>query len=104
MKITHGPSPAPTKMCSEALLAFYEQRALSRQDEERFLLRLGVVQAVRLARFQDMESDPELRELGLRAFEGALGACRALLAVLRGQPLGVPHVHDEPAVGGGGEA
>src|SRR5207244_13402410 len=88
----------------EPLLTLDEQPALPGQHEESFLLRLGVVEAVRLARLQDVESDAELRELGRPALEGALRARRLLFALLRRQPRGVPHVHDEPAVAGGCEA
>jgi hypothetical protein len=73
------------------------------KHEERLLLILGVVEAVRLARFQDAELDAELWERELPAFETAVRTGRLLLAVLRRQPLGVPHVHDEPAVAGGCE-
>ena len=54
MKITHGPSPAPTKMCSvpggqwtkshafsAALLALDEQQALAGEHEEVLLVALG---------------------------------------------------------------
>ena len=59
MTITHGPSPAPTKMCSviggqwtkshafEApLLAVEDEDALAGQHEKVLLARLAVVQAV----------------------------------------------------------
>jgi hypothetical protein len=74
------------------------------EGEERLLLILGVVETVRLARLEDVESDAELRELDLLALEGALRAGRPLFAVLRRQPHGVTHVHDEPAVAGRCEA
>ena len=73
------------------------------QHEERLLLRLSVVEAVRLARLQDMESDAELRELKLLALEVALRPGRRSCAILRRPPLGVPHVHDEPTGGSGRE-
>src|SRR6266850_1457167 len=82
------------------LLTLDEQPALAGQHEERLLLRLGVVEPVRLAGLEDMESDPELPEPELSALEGAFRAGRLLLALLRRQPLGVPYVHDEPAVAG----
>jgi hypothetical protein len=82
------------------LLTLDEQRALAGENEERLLLVLGVVEAVRLARLQDLNPDPELREHGVRALEDALRAGRALLAVLRRQPHGVAHVHDEPTLAG----
>jgi hypothetical protein len=53
---------------------------------------------------QDVEVEAELRELELQALELARRAGRLLSAVLRRPPLGVPHVHDEPAVAGGCEA
>jgi len=96
--VEEGPRP------EKALLTLDEQRALPGQHEERLLLILGVVEAVRLAQLQGVESDAELRELELLALEGALRTGRLLPAVLRRQPLGVPHVHDEPAVAGGCEA
>jgi hypothetical protein len=42
----------------EPLLAVDEQPAFPGQDEERFLLRLGVVEAVRLVRLEDGDVDP----------------------------------------------
>jgi hypothetical protein len=83
----------------EPLLTLDEQPALPGQHEERLLLRLGVVEAGRLARLQDGEVDAELPELELLALEGALRAAR-----VPRQPHRVPQVHDEPAVGGGCEA
>ena len=90
----------------ESLLALDEQPALPGQDEERLLCGLGVVETVRLARLQDVEPDGELRDLDLPALERALRAGRAhpVVVCLGRQPLGVPHVHDEPAVAGGCEA
>src|SRR5436309_11543498 len=88
----------------EPLLTLDEEPTLPAQHEERLLLRLGVVEAVRLARRQDVEPYAELRERELLALERALRAGRLLSAVLRRQPLGVPYVHDEPAVAGGCEA
>src|SRR6267143_4714953 len=63
-----------------------------------------MVEAVRLARLEDVEPDAELWELELLALEGTFRAGRLLFAVLRRQPRGVPHIHDEPAVAGGCEA
>src|SRR2546421_6037684 len=83
----------------EPLLAVDEQPALPRQHEERLLLRLGVIEAVRLARLQDAEVDAELRERHVLTLESAARAEGA-----RQPPLGVPHVDDEPALAGGGEA
>ena len=84
-----------------SLLVLDEQRALPRKDEERLLVRLGVVEA-RLSRLQDGDVDPELGELDRRVavlvLEGAPRAPR-----LREPPLGVAHVDDEPALGDGRE-
>jgi hypothetical protein len=55
----------------EPLLTLDEQPALPEQHEERLLLRLGVVEGVRLARLQDAEVDTELREPELPALESA---------------------------------
>ena len=48
----------------ESLLALDEQPALTGQNEERLLIRLGVVNAA-LAGIEDGDIDPELRELYL---------------------------------------
>ena len=117
MKITHGavacadedvlgPGGAVEEvpLPQEPLLPFDEQRARPGQHEERLLLRLGVVEPVRLARLQHVEADADLREPGRLALEGALRPGRLPLAVLRRQPLGIPHVDDEPAVARGREA
>src|SRR5439155_26552001 len=64
-----------------------EELALPRQHEEGLLLRLRVVQAVRLPGLQDGEVDAELRERELACLEAASRAER-----LRRPPLGVPHV------------
>jgi hypothetical protein len=88
----------------EPLLTLDEQPALPGQHQERLLLVLGVVETVRLPRLEDVEPDAELGKLELPALEGTLRAGRPLFAVLGGQPLGVPHVHDEPAVAGRREA
>jgi hypothetical protein len=76
----------------DPLLTLDEQPALSGEHEERLLLILGVVEAVRLARLQDAELDADLRERELWAFETAIRTGRPLLGVLRRQPLDVPHV------------
>ena len=77
------------------LRALDEQRALAEQDEECLLLRLGVVEARRLAGFEHVEADAELRKLGLGALEAAQRPAR-----VPGQPPRVPHVENEPAVAG----
>ena len=84
MRIAHGPSPPPTITChtpagqwkkspdtQPALLALDEQRALAVQDEERLLDALRVVQAVRLARLDDVHVDAEVREVRVVRLEGA---------------------------------
>src|SRR5205085_11784587 len=86
------------------LLALDEQHALTGENEEVFLRRLGVVQAVRLTGRQHVESDAELPELGSPALERALRARRLTLAVLGRQPLGFAYVHDEPALASRREA
>src|SRR5207247_10263558 len=58
----------------QAFLTLDEQSALPRQHQERLLLRLSVVEAVRLTRGQDMESDAELRKRALVALERAVRA------------------------------
>ena len=78
IRITHGPSPAPTKACSvqggqwkksqgseASLLALDEQPAFAGENEERLLIRLGVIDAA-LARLEDGHVDPELLELDRR--------------------------------------
>jgi hypothetical protein len=87
----------------DPFLALDEEAALTGQDEERLLLRLGVVEAVGLARLEDVDPHAELLERRRLALERALRSGRPLLAVLRCQPLGVAHVHDEPAVARGSE-
>jgi hypothetical protein len=76
-----------------------EQAAFPGEDEKGLLLRLGVVEALRPARLQHAEIDAELPEPELLALEPARRTER-----LRRPPLGVPHVHHEPAVTGGCEA
>ena len=62
-----------------AFLALDEQPALPRQDEERLLIRFGVVEAV-LTGLQDRDVDPELSKLDRRfavlVLEGAPRAPR----------------------------
>jgi hypothetical protein len=80
----------------EPLLTLDEQPAIAGQHKERLLVRLGVIHAARLTRLEHAESDADLRELHLLALvlEGAIPA-----APPRRPPLGVSHVHDEPALG-----
>src|SRR5262249_7590204 len=69
------------------LITFDEQRALPGEDDEVLLLRLGVVEAVRLARLEDVETDPELAEPRFAALERALRPGGTFLPVLRRPPL-----------------
>ena len=75
MKITHGPSPAPTKMWSvpggqwtksqasqRPLLALDQQHALAGEDEEVLLVGLAVVHAARLAGLEHGDRVADLRE------------------------------------------
>ena len=113
IRITHGLSPShervlrPGRRVEEvpgskaSLLALDEQPALASENEERLLIRLGVIDAA-LARLEDGHVDPELREFHRRVAvlvrEPARRAPR-----LRSEPLGIAHVDDEPALGDGGE-
>src|SRR5581483_200899 len=82
-----------------SLLALDEQRALPRKDEERLLVRLGVVEAG-LPGLEDRDVDPEVGEPDRRVAVLVLeGAPRA--PPLREPPLGVAHVEDEPALSNG---
>jgi hypothetical protein len=74
MRITHGPSPAPTMMCwvsgaveviplpQRPFFVFDNQRALARENEEPFLSAVGVVEGVRLAMGDDADVDAEVAE------------------------------------------
>src|SRR5215210_7390867 len=87
---------------SEAsLFALDEQPALTGQNDERLLIRLGVVDAA-LAGLEDGHIDPELRELD-RRLAVLVGEPTRRAPRLRREPLGVAHVDDEPALGDGGE-
>ena len=85
----------------ESLLALDEQPALTSQNEERLLIRLGVVDAA-LAGLEDGHIDPELRELD-RRLAVLVGEPTRRTPRLRREPLGIAHVNDEPALGDGGE-
>src|SRR5215212_9937138 len=80
----------------ESLLGLDEQPALTGQNEEGLLIRLGVVDAA-LAGLEDGHIDPELRELDRRLAvligEPTRGAPR-----LRREPLSITHVDDEPTL------
>ena len=85
----------------ESLLALDEQPALAFENEERLLIRLGVIDAA-LARLENRDVDPDLRELDRRIAVLALEPARPAPR-LRSEPLGIAHVDDEPALGDGGE-
>src|SRR5438093_10888357 len=78
----------------ESLLALDEQPALTCQNEEGLLIRLGVVNAA-LAGLEDGHIDPELRELDRRL---AVLVCEPTCSAprLRREPLGIAHVDDKP--------
>src|SRR3954465_1377384 len=80
----------------DSLLALDEQPALTGQDEEGLLIRLGVVNAA-LPGLEDGHIDPELRELDRRlaVFVGEPTGCAPRL---RREPLGVAHIDDEPTL------
>jgi hypothetical protein len=82
----------------QPLPAVDEQLALPREHEERFLLRLRVVEAVRLARAEDADVDANLIERVVVALEDARRA-----GPIGRDPGGVAYVDDEPAFGGGRE-
>src|SRR3954468_20171124 len=80
----------------ESLLALHEQPALTGQNEERLLIRLGVVDAA-LAGLEDGQIDPELRELD-RLFAVLVGEPTRRTPRLGREPLGIAYVDDEPTV------
>ena len=84
-----------------SLLALDEQPALAGENEKRFLIRFGVIDAA-LARLEDRHIDPDLLELD-RGFAVLVRepACRA--PRVRRPPLGISHVDDEPALRHGGK-
>jgi RimJ/RimL family protein N-acetyltransferase len=85
----------------EPLLALDEQPALTGQNEERLLIRLGVVDAA-LAGLEHGHIDPELRELDRRLTVLVAEPTRRTPR-LGGEPLSIAHVDDEPALGDGGK-
>src|SRR5215203_5032144 len=85
----------------ESLLAFDEQPALTGQNEEGLLIRLGVVNAA-LAGLEDGHIDPELRELD-RRLAVLVGEPTRRAPRLRREPLGVAHVDDKPTLRDGGK-
>src|SRR3954451_6788725 len=86
----------------ESLLALDEQPALIRQNEERLLIRLGVVNAA-LPGLEDGHVDPELLELD-RRLAVLVGEPTRRAPRFRREPLGIAHVDDEPTLRNGGEA
>src|SRR5206468_12680887 len=58
----------------EPLLSLDEQATLAGQDEEILLLRLAVVEAVRLPRLEHVQPDADLRKRDVPGFERAFGA------------------------------
>src|SRR5437773_10939965 len=80
----------------ESLLALDEQPALTGQNEERLLIRLGVVNAA-LAGLEDGHIDPELRELD-RRLAVLVGEPTRRAPRLRREPLGIAHVDDKPTL------
>src|SRR6476660_308749 len=84
-----------------SVLTLDEQPALTGQDEERLLIRLGVVDAA-LAGLEDGHVDPELRELNRRLAVLVREPTRRAPR-LRREPLGIAHVDDEPTLRDGGK-
>src|SRR5436309_3814680 len=85
----------------ESLLALDEQPALTGQNEEGLLIRLGVVNAA-LAGLEDGHMDPELRELD-RRLAVLVGEPTRRAPRLRREPLGIAHVDDKPTLRDGGK-
>ena len=86
------------------LLTLDEQQALAGENKEVLLCRFGVVEAVRLAGRQNVKPDAELVKsaFALSNEHSAPDGCFSPFSDV--EPLGVAHVHDEPAVAGGGKA
>src|SRR3954470_1482091 len=94
-----GPGRAVEEVpgAQDPFLALDEQAALAGKNEEILLLRLAVVEAVRLAGLEHVQPDAELRKGGVPRLERAFGARRLLRARrLRRQPLRIGDVDDEP--------
>src|SRR4051812_12013639 len=85
----------------ESLLALDEQPALTDQNEEGLLIRLGVVNAA-LAGLEDGHIDPELRELDRRLAVLVSEPTRRAPRVRR-EPLSIAHVDDKPPLRDGGK-
>src|SRR5438067_13805067 len=83
----------------ESLFALDEEPALTGQNEERLLIRLGVVNAA-LAGLKDGHIDPELRELD-RRLAVLVGEPTRRAPRLRREPLGIaPLTTNQPSVTG----
>src|SRR3954454_16802406 len=85
----------------QSLLALHEQPALTGQNEEGLLIRLGVVNAA-LAGLETSHIDPELRELD-RRLAVLVGEPTRRSPRLRREPLGIAHVDDKPTLRDGGK-
>src|SRR6476619_5186035 len=85
----------------ESLLALDQQPALTGQNEEGLLIRLGVVDAA-LAGLEYGHIDPELRELD-RRLAVLVGEPTRRAPRLRREPLGIAHVDDKPTLRDGGK-
>src|SRR5215216_3919908 len=85
----------------ESLLALDEQPALTDQNEEGLLIRLGVVNDA-LAGLEDGHIDPKLRELD-RRLTVLVGEPTRRAPRLRREPLGMAHVDDKPTLRDGGK-
>src|SRR3954470_8759647 len=85
----------------DSLLALDEQPALTGQNEEGLLIRLGVVDAA-LAGLEDGQVDSELRELD-RRLAVLVGEPTRCSPRLRREPLGIAHVDDKPTLRDGGK-
>src|SRR3954454_7896762 len=83
------------------LLALDEQPALARQDQERLLICLGVVDAALLG-LEDSHIDPELRELDRRLAVLVREPTRRAPRIRR-KPLSIAHADNEPTLGDGGK-
>src|SRR5436190_18764513 len=80
----------------ESLFALDEEPALTRQNEERLLIRLGVVDAAPPG-LEDGHIDPELRELD-RRLAVLVGEPTRRAPRPRREPLGVAQVDDTPTL------
>jgi hypothetical protein len=81
------------------LLAFDQEQALARENEEVLLGLLAVVQRIGFTGAEDPDPEAQLREARVRPLERRVAAAE-LVAV---EPLGIASVHDEPSVTRGNE-